>query len=505
MKDKIQQQKSPQPLGFLKGGVDPAEVIERLKRGGHQSQRPDLERARRAYDLREHEVNDPVRRPDKRIVMDLEGGRPPRGAYLDIDPETGEQIAVRIDRVNRIALPLQELITDRSVSFLFGNPAIYTSTPDGEQEGALYRQITQWLEGARSHTVNIRAARTLLSSCQVAELWYLSEGGTAHGGAPRMRVRLFSPALGDRLYPYYDDGGDLVAFSREYTRRDDGGDAVSVFETYTATETYLWHDGRLSDGYPRPNPIGKIPVVYAQIDRHETALVDGLISRLEYMLSNFADVNDYHAAPKMFVKGRVLGFVSKGESGGIIEGEEGSEARYLSWDNAPEAVRLEMDRLWESILTLTQTPDISFSSLKGIGAQSGVALRLLFMDAHLKAKRYEAEIFGEYLSRRVNILKAFALYLDPSLRGAEALVIRPELTPYNVESEREDLDYWMTASGGRPLISREEAVRSVGLSQDVERTLELITREEQMQNALAFGNYTDIIDTDTTQRETNEH
>lgn len=466
------------------------QAIARLKAGGRRRHRSiDHEGAKRAYDIHLHEVNDKGCRPDKRIVLDHEGGRLPQGAYWDVDQETGERIAVRIDRVNRIALPLQELITDRSVSFLFGNPVTYTSTTEGADEERLLAQVMQWLEGARSHTIDIRSARLLLSSCQVAELWYLSEG-KREGDPPRMRVRLFSPHLGDRLYPYYDESGDLIAFSREYTTEDLEGRSFTLFEVYTDEATYLFRDGKLVEGYPRPNPIGKIPVVYAQIDRHETAHVDGLIARLEYMLSNFADTNDYHASPKMFVKGRVIGFVSKGESGSIIEGEEGSEARYLSWDNAPEAVKLEMDRLWESILTLTQTPDISFSSLKGLGAQSGVALKLLFMDAHLKAKRYEAEVYGEYLSRRINILKAFAVHLDPSLKGASHLTIKPELTPYSIQSEREDLDYWMTASGGRPLISREEAVRGIGISTDIERTLELLKAEEEAQASMAFGNFT---------------
>ena len=83
-----------------------------------------------------------------------------------------------------------------------------------------------------------------------------------------------------------------------------------------------------------------------------------------------------------------------------------AEAQYLSWANAPESVKLEIDTLLRMIYTITQTPDISFDTVKGLGAISGVALQLLFMDAHLKVQD-KNEIFSEYLQRRVNVLKAY--------------------------------------------------------------------------------------------------
>jgi hypothetical protein len=113
------------------------------------------------------------------------------------------------------------------------------------------------------------------------------------------------------------------------------------------------------------------------------------------LLSNFADTNDYHASPKIFVQGKVIGFTRKGEAGAIIEGENGATAQYLAWQNAPESVKLEIETLLRMIYTITQTPDISFDTVKGIGAISGVALQLLFMDAHLKVQD-KSEVFSAY-------------------------------------------------------------------------------------------------------------
>ena len=76
---------------------------------------------------------------------------------------------------------------------------------------------------------------------------------------------------------------------------------------------------------------------------------------------------------------------------------------YVSWQNAPESVKLEIETPLKMIYTITQTPDISFDAVKGLGAISGIALKLLFMDAHLKVQD-KREIFDDYLQRRVNII-----------------------------------------------------------------------------------------------------
>ena len=112
----------------------------------------------------------------------------------------------------------------------------------------------------------------------------------------------------------------MVAFSRSFARKDEAGNTVYFFETYTADAHYMWQSGdngwTPSEGYPRAVAIGKIPVVYARQDETETAIVNSLIARLETLLSNFADTNDYHASPKLFITGHIQGFSKKGEAGG---------------------------------------------------------------------------------------------------------------------------------------------------------------------------------------------
>lgn len=234
------------------------------------------------------------------------------------------------------------------------------------------------------------------------------------------------------------------------------------------------------EGYPKKHGLGKIPIVYASQPQVEWADVQMLIERLEKLLSNFADTNDYHASPKIFVEGTVKGFCRKGEAGGIIEGEDGAKASYLSWSSAPESVKLEIDTLLRMIYTITQTPDISFDTVKGIGAVSGVALRLLFMDAHLKVQD-KAEIFNDYLQRRVNLILAFLGRANVAKwsTSAPAMIVEPSITPYIIEDDLSKINILQAANGGKQIASRRATIQRLGWAEDPDAEEAAIQAEEE--------------------------
>ena len=161
--------------------------------------------------------------------------------------------------------------------------------------------------------------------------------------------------------------------------------------------------------------------------------------------------------------------------------------QYVSWQNAPESVKLEIETLLKLIYTITQTPDISFDSVKGIGAVSGIALKLLFMDAHLKVQD-KREIFDDYLQRRVNVIKAYIGQFNQSLKAdCDSLLIEPEIVPYMIVDEKEQVEYWMTANGNKALISQEESVEKAGLTSNAEATMEKINNESSRDNSFVIG------------------
>lgn len=467
-------------------------VIPELKSHRYIPQ-PDTEAANKTLNSKLHDINDPILRPDKRVkVTDDEQGESAQ-KVIDIN---GESTNLRTVKVARVALALQKLIISRAVSFCFGNAPEYNSTPENEKQAMIVKALKRILYDVKCKSLNRKIGRSIFGYKECAEYWHSVEKSKKHFkyGFPtqfKLRCTLFSPAYGDTLYPFFDEIGDMVAFSRAFSRKDGGGNAVDYFETFTDTEHWLWVNGNngyeVVGGYPKKIAIGKIPIVYGNQPKFETEDVDALIDRLETLLSNFADTNDYHASPKIFTTGQINGWTKKGESGAVIEGEEGATMQYVSWQQAPEAVKLEIETLLKMIYTITQTPDISFDSVKGLGAISGVALKLLFMDAHLKVQD-KMEIFDDYLQRRVNVLLAYIGKMNANLEEeCEQVEIEPEIIPYMITSDIDDLNYWLTANGNKPVISQEESVEKAGISKDVQRTMEKIKEQHANENSFMIG------------------
>lgn len=492
---------------FSKGMKD-ADIIAELKLHRYVDQ-PDINKAKNQLHPSGHEVNDRILRPDKRIKIE--------------SPETGDNtINVtsssdgcttdwKIEKVARIAIALQKLIVKRAVAFLFGNEVELHAEPETDNEKMVLAALKKMLKANKSQSINRRVARQVFSCQEAAELWYpvqveqtyTGEGKiskfrdavnnlignkfhVAYGFKSKFKLRyaIFSPLLGDTLYPYFDETGDMLAFSREYERTDENKTTHKFFETYTDTRHMLWgmktEGWALAEGFPKKIEIGKIPIVFAHQDSLEWADVQNLIDRLEKLLSNFADTNDYHAAPKIFTKGEIKGFSSKGESGAIIEGEEDADAKYLAWEQAPEAVRLEIETLLNLIYTLTQTPDISFESVRGIGQLSGVTLKLMFLDAHLKVKDKQ-EIFDEFMQRRISILKAYLAKFNTAIAAeCESLEVEAVITPYMIDDQQSLVEMLTTANGSKPLISQKLSAKLAALAQDPEEDFRQIEQEQKV-------------------------
>lgn len=461
---------------------DPQQAITELKRK-RETLLPPYELNERAVNPALHIINSKDERPDKTVVVDAADG-------------TGEQ--VRKEKVARIAVALQRLIVDHAVAFTFGQPVRYEAAAQDDAQTAVMRAFHAILADVKGVSHDRQVARSLFAYQDVAELWYPSEHETeAYGFKSRykLRCRIFSPDRGDTLYPYFNDEGDLVAFSRAFTKVDDDDTRTSYFETYTATAHYLWTSRggayALVDGYPRPNPIGKIPVIYAHQPRHETADVDNLIDRLEKLLSNFADTNDYHASPKIVVPGHIDGFSRKGETGAVLEVEDGCQPYYLSWQNAPESVKLEIETLLKMIYTITQTPDLSFDAVKGLGAVSGIALKMLFLDAHLKVQT-KREILDEFLQRRASVIKAYIGMFNVNLATAcNQLTIIPQITPYMLTDEASEVNTLLAACGGKPVMTRGTAVRRLGMSPDPENEIKELEEQDGASAAADLFNPTE--------------
>jgi len=446
--------------------LEPQEMISELKKGRNSSL-PEVAKYIKAIDPKGHDIFDAAKRPDKLIK------------------ETDDR--TRTEPVARIGIAMQKLIVKRAVAFVFGNPVELNMESEDATDKKIYDAVVEILSDAKIDSLNRRVAKSLFSCTEVAELWYPQpikpEEEPLYGidSKFKLRMKVLDPMKGENLFPYFDEYGDMIAFSREYNIQK-GDSKKTYIEIYTDSQIFKFDssDGTpvLVEGYPALNQIGKIPIVYGQQDQSDFEDVQGMIDRLEKLLSNFADTNDYHSAPTIFIKGTIKGFAKKGESGKIIEGDKDSTAEYLSWSSAPAAIQLEIETLLQMIHTISQTPDISFENVKGLGATSGKALRMMFLDAHLKVEDH-MEVFDEYLQRRISIIKAFVGSASTSLaKEAKKTKITSKVTPYMIDDEADRIDILMTATGNKAILSQKSAIHRSGMVVDAEAELTQIQAEE---------------------------
>lgn len=425
----------------------------------------DVAEYKRQYNVSEHDIFDKSKRPDK-IVKNNDNSE-------------------RSEKVNRIGLAMQKRIVKSAVSFAFGNPVNLQCQPKTEEEKRVISAIKKILKANKINSLNRKVAKDLFRSKEVAEIWFtvpVKEPHTEYGFETNFKLRTLkvSPWLGDELFPKFDETGNMICFSRGYKIMQ-GTETIEYFDVYTDEEVvqYKKAKGDWESNAPSKNVIGKIPVVYATDEQVDWGDVQEAIERLETLLSNYSDTNDYFASPIIFIEGEITGFAKKGESGKIIQGELGARAEYLSWQHAPESVKLEIETLFKIIYSLTQTPDISFENVKDLSQISGVALEMLFMDAHLKVQE-KREIFDEYLERRINIVKAFVGKLNLKLaKAVDSIEIESEIVPYIINDLSSLIKNLVEANGGKPVLSQKTSVDKLGLVANSEEEYKQIQDEEK--------------------------
>jgi SPP1 family phage portal protein len=394
----------------------------------------------------------------------------------------------------RIGLSFQQLIVDRRVGFMLNIPVaidpIYETESDKEK--ALVRLIDRILNDNKMDYKNKEIARRWMSEMECAEVWYFAETGKAK---PRFTVKcnIWSPDLGDTLYPLFDATGDMIAFARKYKLKE-GDKDIEHFDIYTAELIYKWvmrdNEWNLDDKAqsvtingttnvnPVPNAMKKIPIIYYSQIKPEWADQASAISRLEDLISNHADMNDYFGSPILSVMGEILGFAAKGEQGKILQLAENAKANYLALNSPPESYKMEMENLKNTIYSLSQTPDISFESMRGMGTIAQFTMKAFFMDAHMAVAKKE-EKFGIGLQRRFNLLKAaIANLIDTSLsKEAETVQLKPVITPYLPQNNTETIDNLTVAKTGG-IMSTETAVEQNPLIEDKEAEMDRLKNDK---------------------------
>ena len=418
------------------------------------------------------------------------------------DPTTGKEhtvpAEVKLVDPNRIALPIEQDIVNIQTAFTVGTEPILDCQPDNSEEGLL-AAIKQVFKKNKLKYQNKKEVRALLSETEVAEYWYVVRddgfwsklkrkvSGIFGNSKPEYRLKsvIWSPFRGDKLYPFYDDMGDMVGFSREYKKKNLDDSEILCFMTITQDKIYQWE---MNDGWQEVSSFRhgfkKMPIDYMSIHEAYCEKIKTMRVRLEKLLSNYADCIDYHFFPILMLFGDVRQLSGELKNRIVELTGMNANAQYLTWNQVPETVKFEVETLLSQIYGLTNTPRISFDSLKGTGnAVSGVAFDYVFMSTHLNVENLN-EVVGVFMQRRVNFLVSALGSINSSLEAAsETIDIDVKMQPYRLEDLAEKIDTAIKAKEGK-IWSQERAIVFVGNVDSAIDEIERIKEEQAAQTTV---------------------
>lgn len=403
----------------------------------------------------------------------------------------------KTEPVNRIAIPLEQDIVNVQTAFTVGTEPSIECAPADDDEQKLLDAVKAVFKSNKIKYQNKKIVRSWLSEQEVAEYWYVVNDDSfwskfwnriksTFGGntKPNKKLKsvLWSPFRGDKLYPFFNEEGDLIAFSREYKKKQMDDSELTCFMTITNKMVYQWD---LSKGYEeRPSFVhgfGKLPVLYAYRPEPYCSKIKTFRVRLEKLLSNYADCIDYHFFPLLKLIGDVEGFMGKVKDRMVKLTGEGADAQYLTWNQVPDTVKFEAETLINMSYDMSNTPRITFETLKGVGKTSGTAFRFMFMGAHMAVENH-AEVIGEFMQRRVNFIVSALSSINPTEfdKPSKTIDIDTDLVPYMIDDLKDKVQTAVSAVNGG-IWSTREGIMFAGNADRVEEEL-IDIREEQEEN-----------------------
>lgn len=437
-----------------------------------------IEECKKALDPQQHDVFDVTKRPkrEKKIKRTINGVVQETTEYVD---------------VNRIAVPLQHTIIERAVAFLFGNPVQISCSGDSKYRDEIANAFKLIGEDNKIDAINSEIATIVESCTMAAEYWYKvdtpeKENRYGFESKGKLRCQIFNPLKGDKLYPYFDERGDLIAFSRGFTITEDDED-VEYFETWIDNNGKISHErykkgenGWVEAGKKEDIVIGKIPIAFASQPHVAYYFVQSIINRYETILSNNGDINDRHAWPILAAWGNV-----KSDLGDFIQltdtEHQKADIKYVERMGNADAINRELDRMEAMAFKFTQTPDISFEKMVGQVAEG--TMDKMFVDAHMAAKNRFMRVYDAYLTRRYNILKEFLGVMNPVWKNdLNKVKVNIKVTPYMVGNDKETLASLIEAhaAGG---LSTETFVEQNPLVENPKQELERLNAEKLAKEA----------------------
>lgn len=400
---------------------------------------------------------------------------------FEIDKETGEKKPKRLEDkivpVAKLVTNIPKKIVRTAAAFLFGGDMTISADNTDDDSLDIFKGV--FVRKLKMKSILMKFARIVLSETKGAIIFYPVVKGKATGydskGNPiikkesELKVKLLSTPkdcnITNEFYPHFDEDGDMDAFIHKYYAPCDGTnyECVKIYnreKIITAVnKSGVW------DIHEDVNLFGKIPVVYAEVDKPDWDDIAVLMDGYEMRLSRMSDTNDYFSEPILKTYG--LSNLPSKETVGKelnfdmeIDQDSGEtyhgDADYLTWQQSIDAQKEEIINERHEIFSGVSCPDLSFDNLVGIGESSGVAREFMTIDAKIKAVE-QMEIFGPVVQRCISVVVAgmanithtkYKDILENNYFEASFGSILPK-------SLKEELENLSIANGGKPINSQE--------------------------------------------------
>lgn len=420
------------------------------------------------YDTSSHKI---MKREDK-IITDKKGN------FLRTEP------------VWKLPIPYPVYINEMSLVFLYGRPVKWSQLSQGTDNAfAAYQDLIKY---TRFNSKIRQCKRIAGSETESAMLFRVFSD---EYNRPDVQIRVLAASKGDEIYTRWDNYDNLISAAWGYYVKINGGAIEYHFDIYTKDNIYRC--ARKSLGWeviPETNFIGKIPIIIFR-QKKEWDGVEYLIHREESIASRTADTNDYFADPIAIMAADLIkNMPEKKEAAKLLITNDADgvdkAARYLTWDNAPESKKQEIEWLQDQILNKSFTPKITLDTMKSVSQLSAKALRTVMMLADIKASKHK-EVHDELLDRISSlIISIIGNVLDVSLKSeCDKLKVGHEFQEPFGEDVTDDLEN-VIKSVDAGIMSTESAIEQNPLVKDVKRERERIqqesTQRQQIQQSI-FG------------------
>lgn len=386
---------------------------------------------------------------------------------------------LRKEEVWKLPIPYPIYINEISLVFLYGRPVKWTQLSEGTDEA--FEKFQDVIKRTRFNSKIRQCKRIAGSETESAMLWRVFRDDD---GNPDVQIKVLAKSKGDEIYTRFDQYENLISVGWGYYTKDNDDSLVYHFDIFT--KNVIYRCTKQSIGWEvieETNFIGKIPIILFQQEK-EWHGAEHLIHREEYIASKTADTNDYFADPIALMSADIIkNMPEKKEAAKLLitNDKDGVDkaAKYLTWDNAPQSKKDEVEWLQDKILSMTFTPKISLDTLKSLSTLSAKALRTVMMLADIKAAKHK-ETHEELLDRTASLVTAIiGNVLDIKLHSqCDELKVGHEFQEPFGDDVADDLDN-ITKAIDAGILSTETGVELNPLIKDSHRENERLDKEKE--------------------------